>query len=247
MADKEARDVRKAELAANLAAVRRRIDDACAAARRDPNEVTLIAVTKTFPASDVALLAELGLHEMGENRDQDASRKAAELAEAGVERLRWHFLGRLQRNKCRSVASYAGLVHSVDRADLLPELAKGVRLAKRPKPLEVLMQICLDSPSYEIPEDPTRRRGGVFGAEAMTLAAEIARYDELKLSGVMGIAPLNSPPEPAFAQLEAVSRHIRTCFRDATIISAGMSADLAAAVAAGATHVRVGTALLGIR
>ncbi len=136
-------DARERELAGNLAAVRDRIDVACRAAGRDPDEVTLIVVTKTYPAADVIRLATLGVTDIGENRDQEAAPKAVEVAAKGVT-VRWHFVGRLQRNKCRSVARYAGMVHSVDSVRLAQALGAAARRERDDRPIDVLVQVSLD-------------------------------------------------------------------------------------------------------
>jgi hypothetical protein len=226
---------RRAELGARLQAVRGRIADACVAAGRDPAEVTLVAVTKTFPASDVRLLSELGVRDVGENRDQEAAPKAAECAPL-ASRLTWHFIGQLQTNKAASVARYAGVVHSVDRVRLVHALGAAARKAERT--LTCLVQVSLDQD-----ED----RGGVPEPEAAALAAAVAREDGLVLGGVMAMAPLGVPPAQAFAPLPRIAGAVRAAYPEAVIVSAGMSGDLEYAIAAGATHVRVGTALLGGR
>jgi pyridoxal phosphate enzyme (YggS family) len=224
---------RRDELAANLAAVRTRLDAAAASAGRDPAEITLIAVTKTRPASDIHLLAELGVRDIGENRDQEAAPKAAECADLG---LTWHFVGQLQTNKCRSVASYAHVVHSVDRPRLVSALSSGATRAGRE--VGALVQVSLDG---------APGRGGASPADVPALAAAVAAGEGLRLLGVMAVAPLGAPPRPAFEQLAEVSARIRQDHPDATWISAGMTADLEDAIACGATHVRVGSALLGER
>jgi PLP dependent protein len=224
---------RRDELAANLAAVRARLDAAAASAGRDPAEITLIAVTKTRPASDIHLLAELGVRDIGENRDQEAAPKAAECADLG---LTWHFVGQLQTNKCRSVASYAHAVHSVDRPRLVSALSSGATRAGRE--VGALVQVSLDG---------APGRGGASPADVPALAAAVAAGEGLRLLGVMAVAPLGAPPRPAFEQLAEVSARIRQDHPDATWISAGMTADLEDAIACGATHVRVGSALLGER
>lgn len=230
-----ASDARRRELAANLAEVRARIVAAATAAGREPDEVTLIAVTKTWPASDVAALAALGVTEMGESRDQEASAKAAELTGAGVH---WHFVGALQTNKAASVAAYADVVHSVDRVRLVDALAKAA--ADRARPLGVLIQVNLDPAS-----DPGR--AGAAPAAIPALAAAVAGAPGLVLRGLMLVAPQGVDPAPVFARLADLSVTLRTEHAQATWISAGMSGDLEAAVAAGATHVRVGSRLLGPR
>jgi pyridoxal phosphate enzyme (YggS family) len=234
---------RREELARNLAAQRSRIAEACAAAGRDPAEVTLVAVTKTFPADDVLHHAALGVRDIGENRDQDAAPKAAAVAAAGV-RVRWHFIGQLQRNKCRSVAGYADLVHSIDSVRLVRAMAGAVE-RHRDRPLDVLVQISIDG---------DLARGGTVdgGAEPdratdAVVAEIIENPTTLRLRGVMAVAPMSWDPATAFARLADVSARIRADHPDATIVSAGMSADLEAAVAAGATHVRLGSAILGNR
>jgi len=228
-------DPRTAQLAANLAAVRARIAAAADAAGRDPGEVTLIAVTKTYPAADVVRLASLGLVDIGENKDQEAAPKAAEVAAAGAP-VRWHFVGRLQRNKCRSVVGYADLVHSVDSIRLATALGAAAR--HRDRPLEVLIQVSVDA-------DP--ERGGAVPDELARVAGAVAGEPGLRLRGVMAIAPLSWQPDRAFGVLADLAAGLRADHPEATIVSAGMSGDLEAALACGATHVRIGTALLGAR
>lgn len=225
--------MRRAELARNLAGVRARIDAACAAAGRDVRHVTLIAVTKTRPAADVILLSELGLADFGENRDQEAAPKAA--ACAGLP-IRWHFVGQLQTNKAASVARYADVVHSVDRLRLVRALGAAARTAGRE--LTCLVQVSLDG-------DPAR--GGVPADAVQEIAEALAAEPGLLAGGVMAVAPLGMPPAEAFAPLRACSATMRAVRPEATIISAGMSGDLEAAIDAGATHLRIGTALLGAR
>jgi pyridoxal phosphate enzyme (YggS family) len=225
-------DARSAEIAANLAAVRERIAKAAALATRDPAELTLVGVTKTFPAEDARRLYELGVADLGESRDQEARQKAAALPEAT-----WHFVGRLQRNKARSVASYAAMVHTVDRAELVDALAAGVERAGR-GPIAVLIQVSLDG-------DPAR--GGALPGEVPALAEAADATGRLRTAGVMAIAPMRADPDEAFALLARVARALRAARPGATVVSAGMSGDLEAAVRHGATHLRIGTALLGRR
>jgi hypothetical protein len=226
-------DDRLAELAAHLGQVRARLAAACEAAGRDPHSVCLVAITKTWPADDVRRLAALGVRDVGENRDQEARPKAAACADLG---LVWHFVGQLQTNKARSVAGYADVVHSVDRARLVAALDRGAVEAGRE--VGVLLEVALDGEAG---------RGGAAPAEVPALAGLVAESAALRLRGVMGVAPLGADPAPAFARLAAVSAALRSDHPQAGWISAGMSGDLEAAIAAGATHVRVGTALLGRR
>jgi len=269
---------RHAELAANLAAMRARIAAACAAAGRDVSEITLIAVTKTRPAEDVAALAGLGLPDFGENRDQEAAPKAAAVAELTSDPVRWHFIGQLQTNKAHHVVRYASVVHSVDRVRLVRALGSATRAAREaattareagraareaataareaataaqeaaeaaagappapPAPLTCLVQVSLDGDAA---------RGGALISQLPEIAAAIEAEEGLALGGVMAVAPLGVAPETAFALLRPLSDTVREVNPAAAIISAGMSGDLEAAVRNGATHLRIGTALLGNR
>ena len=224
---------RREELALRLAEVRHRIGKACQTAGRDPAELTLIGVTKTRPASDVRLLGELGLHDVGENRDAEAAPKAAQCADLD---LTWHFIGQLQTNKCASVVRYASVVHSVDRLRLIRALGKAARGAGRV--VEGLIEVSLDG-------DPAR--GGAVAADVPALAEALAAEEGLVLGGVMAIAPLGMEPAAAFASLRQSATAVQALRPAATVISAGMSSDLEAAVESGATHLRIGTALLGDR
>jgi pyridoxal phosphate enzyme (YggS family) len=227
------------ELRANLKVVRARIAAACQAAGRPADDVTLIAVTKTFPASDVRLLVELGVADIGENRDQEAARKAAECDDLDP-RPRWHFVGQLQVNKARSVVRYADVIHSVDRLRLVEVLGARARAAGRV--ITCLVQVDLG------PEPgPGTERGGAAPGDVSRLADAVAAEAGLTLGGVMAVAPLGAPPWPAFRRLAEVASAVRAAHPDASIISAGMTGDLEEAIAEGATHVRVGTALLGGR
>ncbi|WP_209021774.1 YggS family pyridoxal phosphate-dependent enzyme [Nocardioides sp. 503] len=226
---------RREELAANLDAVRARIATACASAGRDASDVRLTVVTKFFPASDVRHLAELGVTDVGENRHQEAEAKAAECADLG---LRWHFIGGLQSNKAAAVARYADVVESVDRAKLVAGLGRGA--AEGDRDVDVLLQVSLDPPGAE------HRSGAEPGAVA-DLADAVASTDRLSLKGLMAVAPLGGDPDAAFAQLAQVHRELLLRHPAATWLSAGMSGDLEQAIGAGATHVRVGSAVLGPR
>lgn len=263
---------RRAELAANLARVEERIAGACAAAGRKREEVTLVVVTKTYPASDVLLLADLGVRNVAENRDQEAAGKAALCAERGAGRggdapLIWHFVGQLQTNKARSVARYADYVHSVDRPRLVTALAAAA--GREGRELGCLLQVALDredgEPGAELAgeldkkaasgEDSgsgaTADRGGVAPGDVPALADAVAAAQGLRLRGLMTVAPLAGAyagrQRAAFERLMEISSRLRAAHPAATMVSAGMSGDLEEAIAAGATHVRVGTAVLGVR
>ena len=232
---------RKSQLASNLAEVEERIAAACAAAGRKREEVTLIVVTKTYPASDVRILSELGVRHVAENRDQDAAPKAAECSDLS---LAWHFVGQLQTNKVRSVVGYADVVQSVDRPKLVTALSAGAVRAERE--LGCLIQVALDAE-----EDGRGERGGVGTGGIEELAALVADAPGLRLDGLMTVAPLTGPyagrQQAAFERLMEFSTLMRAAHPAANMVSAGMSADLEQAVTAGATHVRVGTAVLGVR
>ncbi|KOG52407.1 alanine racemase [Streptomyces griseoflavus] len=236
---------RRTELADNLAHVEERISTACAKAGRNRADVTLVVVTKTYPASDVRLLAELGVRHVAENRDQDAAPKAAECSDLS---LNWHFVGQLQTNKVRSVVNYADVVQSVDRPKLVTALSKEAVRAGRE--LGCLIQVALDAESGDN-EGRLGRRGGVTPAGVDALADAVAAAEGLRLDGLMTVAPLAGPyaghPRAAFERLMEISSGLRGNHPAANMVSAGMSADLDDAVAAGATHVRVGTAVLGVR
>ncbi|MGZ4634176.1 YggS family pyridoxal phosphate-dependent enzyme [Oryzihumus sp.] len=235
---------RREQLEGALVAVQERIERACTAAGRCREDVHLVVVTKFFPASDIALLAGLGVTDVGESRDQEAAAKVAELrcaaaGDAGADGAtvpRVHFVGQLQSRKAGSVARYADVVHSVDREKVARALDHGAQAAGRT--LDVLVQVSLDA-------DPDR--GGVPAARAGELADVVAGMGHLRLRGVMAVAPLGADPDRAFADLATVAAGIRERHPGATWVSAGMSGDLEAAIAHGATHLRVGSAILGSR
>ncbi|RSR99190.1 YggS family pyridoxal phosphate-dependent enzyme [Streptomyces sp. WAC04189] len=232
---------RKSELAGNLAKVEERIAAACAAAGRPRDEVTLIVVTKTYPAEDVRILSGLGVRHVAENRDQDAAPKAAACSDLP---LSWHFVGQLQTNKVRSVVGYADVVQSVDRPKLVTALSKEAVRAGRE--VGCLLQVALDAG-----ESARGERGGVSPAGIEELADLVAGSEGLRLDGLMTVAPLTGEyagrQQAAFERLMDLSTYVRRAHPAANMVSAGMSADLEQAVAAGATHVRVGTAVLGVR
>ncbi|MER5391767.1 YggS family pyridoxal phosphate-dependent enzyme [Saccharopolyspora sp. NPDC002686] len=236
-------ELRRQELAESLREVRDRVDRACLAAGRQPQEVELLAVTKTFPASDAALLADLGLVEFAENREQEARGKVAEFDELRPSAaVRWHMVGQLQRNKARAVVRWADVVESVDSARLVEALSRAtsnaIEAGDRTHPLDVLLQVSLDE---------SEGRGGCRPDEVPELADMITLTSDLRLRGVMAVAPLGGDPDVAFDTLSKISERLRGDHPEAVEVSAGMSGDLESAVAHGSTRVRVGTALLGGR
>ena len=224
---------RDADIATGLERTRERVAEACTAAGRDPGELTVVVVTKTYPAADVGILSDLGVRDVGENRDQEAAAKAAECADLPV---RWHFVGQLQTNKANSVARYASVVHSVDRPRLVRALDRAA--GGEGRRLDCLVQVSLDD---------APGRGGVPADGVSEIAGMIADADALRLAGVMAVSPLEAEPERAFATLARISERLRHEHPTAMWISAGMSADMEAAIRHGATHLRVGSAILGKR
>jgi pyridoxal phosphate enzyme (YggS family) len=226
---------RLSEIQSNLEIIQSRIESACTVAGRDISEITLIAVTKTYPASDVDLLKQLGIENVGENRDQEASAKKLEVKSE----FKWHFIGQLQSNKAKSVVNYADLIHSVDRWSLAKEIQKSAQ--GKDKVQQVLIQVDLDQSG----PDPTR--GGIWPAELRELAQLINQASHLELKGLMSVAPLGEKPELAFARLKEIRVDFLKENPGAQILSAGMSDDLESAILHGATHLRIGSALLGER
>ena len=223
------------DLRQGLARVEERIGSACRDVGRDRSEVRLVVVTKTFPASDVRLLADLGVTDVAENKQQELSAKRLELeGELAELPLRWHFVGQLQSNKAGAVADAADVVHSVDRAKLLGPMDR------RARALDVLLQVSLDRPGSD-------HRAGVAPADLGTLADAVVASEHLSLRGLMAVAPLDEDPSAAFDRLGEVRAGFLAAYPSATWLSAGMSGDLEHAIRAGATHVRVGSAVLGSR
>ncbi|MFJ4261817.1 YggS family pyridoxal phosphate-dependent enzyme [Paenarthrobacter nicotinovorans] len=232
-------DARSAQLAERLTVVTHRIQAATAAAGRT-EAPRLIVVTKFHPADDVRRLSALGITDVGENRDQEAAAKAAELS--GLD-LRWHFIGQLQSNKAKSVAKYASSVQSIDRLQVVDALAKAIareQEASGRTDLDCFIQVSLD-------DDAGSHRGGAAPELVGNLAERIESAPGLRLSGLMAVAPLGADPEEAFARLAGISEALRRDHPGATGISAGMSQDLEAAVKFGATHLRIGSDILGSR
>lgn len=213
-----------------------RIRAAASDAGRDEHEVTLVVVTKNHPAQLVLDLIELGARDFGENRDQEAAPKAAEVREVSPVAHNWHFVGQLQSNKVRSVLDYASVLHSLDRDSLLKELIK--QTLRRESTLDVFIELNLT-------QDPGR--GGIMPAELLPFAERVLEAPTLNLLGVMGVAGLDAEPEAEFERIRTASEQVQTLDASAKYISAGMSQDFELAIAHGATHVRIGTAITGKR
>jgi PLP dependent protein len=226
---------RREQLRSGLRTVTERLERACGEVGRDASDVTLVVVTKFFPASDVRLLSELGVSDVGENRHQEAVDKTPQCADLD---LTWHFIGGLQSNKAAAVPGWADVVHSVDRPKLVNGLSRGA--VERGRPLDCLVQVSLDPPGAE-------GRSGCEPANLPALVERIQGAEGLRLRGVMGVAPLGGDAAEAFARLAEHAADVRRQEPEATWLSAGMSADLEEAVRAGATHLRIGSAVLGPR
>ena len=223
-------------LAERLAEAQQRIAAAAKSANRDPEDIKLIVVTKNHPAQLVLDLLELGVRDFGENRDQEAAPKAAEVRATSPIEHRWHFIGQLQSNKVKSVVSYADSVHSLDRQSLLESLGKAT--AERAHPLDVFIQLNLT-------DDPGR--GGIHPTDLLQFAESVLAHAGLNLVGVMGVAALDHNLERDFGAIRSASEKLQTLKSDAAFISAGMSEDFETAIAYGATHLRIGSAITGKR
>ena len=218
---------RRSEITSNLQVVRDEISKAVMGAGRSLDEITLIAVTKTFPASDVEILRDLGVTDFGENRDADAAPKAA--AVAGT----WHFQGQIQSNKLKSITSWAHVIHSLDEIRHFEVIEKSA-----PHPLEIFCQVSLDG---------SEGRGGVSEQKLYELAQAIEKSATHRLQGLMAVAPLGVDPADAFSKLSAIHKAFMADFPKANKLSAGMSGDYIEAIAYGATHIRIGSSILGSR
>lgn len=242
---------RRAELGRSLQQVKDRIEAACRLAGRDPAEVRLIAVTKFFPAADAAALVSLGVGDLGESRVQEAEAKVDDLTDvlAPEAMPTLHMVGQVQTKKARSVARWADVVHSADRPKLVAALdratGRAVEEGERTGPLDVLVQVDLDAGAAQ-------GRGGVAPEAAVDLAGAIAACEHLRLRGTMAVAPAAAAGDEAalrqaFDDLRYRHELIQAQHPGARWLSAGMSGDLEHAIAVGATHLRVGSGILGSR
>jgi PLP dependent protein len=216
-------------LAERLEAVRSSVDDAARAAGRNPADITTVVITKFHPASVVRQLVELGVQDIGENRHQEAAAKADELSDL---ELTWHFVGQLQSNKAAAVATYAQVIHSVDRESVIDALSDGDTAP------DVFIQVNLTDDS---------RRGGVAPHALEALAERVLSTRAVRLRGLMAVAPIGADPRTAFAIVREQSERLQRLAPKATALSMGMSGDYREAVMEGATHLRIGTAITGNR
>lgn len=222
---------RKDQILSNLESVKEKISAAAQAAGRSPSEITLIAVTKTFPVSDLEILYELGVRNFGENRDQEAAPKVGVLPAD----ITWHFQGGIQSNKLKSISNWASVIHSVDKfkyAQMISQFSVG-------KTKEIFIQVSLDS----LPQS----REGVDPADLMQLAEQIMSLPNLQVKGLMAVAPLDQPTEQAFVRLQQIQQKFIQLYPAASSLSSGMSGDYELAISLGATHVRIGSSILGNR
>jgi pyridoxal phosphate enzyme (YggS family) len=222
---------RKDQILSNLESVNEKISAAAQAAGRSPSEITLIAVTKTFPVSDLEILYELGVRNFGENRDQEAAPKVSALPAD----ITWHFQGGIQSNKLKSISNWASVIHSVDKfkyAQMISQFSVG-------KTKEIFIQVSLDT----LPQS----REGVDPADLMQLAEQIMSLPNLEVKGLMAVAPLDQPTEQAFVRLQQIQQKFIQLYPAASSLSSGMSGDYELAISLGATHVRIGSSILGNR
>ena len=217
---------RKAEIARNLQEVKERIIGAAKSVNRDPNEIELIVVTKTFPISDIEILCELGETNFGENRDQEAGPKAEIISAT------WHFQGQIQSNKIKSICQWADVIHSISSEKEILKFAQSERKH------QLFLQVSLDG---------QEGRGGASPAELSQLADLVNESNNLDLLGLMAVAPLGVEPDKAFADLAQINQGFVGQYPNSKFLSAGMSGDFEAAIKYGATHIRVGSSILGSR
>ena len=222
---------RKVELSRSLADVQGRILEATSRASRKSEEVTLIAVTKTYPVSDVEILHELGVSNFGENRNAEGQEKSALVS------AHWHYQGQIQSNKIAAISSWAQTVHSLDDLSHVAKFDRAVGEIPD-KRLNIFIQISLDGDTS---------RAGVRGDDLLSLGQAISSAKNLDLIGLMVVPPVQAEPEKAFSEVAELAQRFRQEFPKAQSLSAGMSGDFEIAIAHGATHIRVGSQILGPR
>ena len=223
-------------LAERLTEAQQRISAAASGCGRQADDMNLIVVTKNHPTQLVFDLLALGVRDFGENRDQEAAPKAAEVRASSNVEHRWHFIGQLQSNKVKSVVNYASSVHSLDRQSLLDSLGKAT--VERALPLDVFIQLNLTD---------DEGRGGIQPSNLLAFAENVLMHPGLNLVGVMGVAALDNNLDRDFGAIRSASESLKTLKPDAALISAGMSEDFETAIAYGATHLRIGSAITGKR
>jgi pyridoxal phosphate enzyme (YggS family) len=219
------------ELTNNLTEVNQRINIAAKKVSRSVDEITLITVTKTFPTSDIEILYQIGLRDFGENRDQEASKKVTNLPKD----IRWHFQGQIQSNKLKSITSWASCIHSVDQSRYAQLISQFIGDAKIP----IFIQVSLDKTS--------KNRAGVEPDELIKMATQVSELPGISLQGLMAVAPLDMSAELAFTKLAKIREVFLTSFPTAKSLSIGMSGDYETAIEYGATHIRIGSSILGNR
>ncbi len=222
-------------LAERYRSVLQTIEQTAQSVGRAKEDVELIVVSKNHPASLVAELVQLGQEAFGENRDQEASKKAEELKNSGFD-VQWHFVGQLQSNKVKSVLEYASVIHSIDRPSLVAELSK--QLSKQNKKIDGFIELNL---TYDL------GRGGVAPQDLLNLAEQVLAVEQINLLGVMAVAGLGKDPAEEFERAIGLSQQLQTLAPTATKLSMGMSEDFEVAIRLGATHIRVGSAITGPR
>ena len=218
------------EISNGLSNVKERVSAAVASAGRSLDEITLIAVTKTYPISDVVTLHNLGVNNFGENRSDEGSEKSAEVA--GI----WHFHGQVQSRKLREIVSWATFIHSIDSAEHAQKLSR--ICVELDKDISIFLQISLDA----APD-----RGGVAASEILALAEKVSQLPNINLAGLMCVPPASYEHQRAFSEISYIQQSFTKSFPEAKLLSAGMSSDFEVAIAHGATHLRIGSQILGSR
>jgi pyridoxal phosphate enzyme (YggS family) len=229
------------QISTNLTIVREQIINAAIACRRKPEAITLIVVTKNFPVSDCEILYQLGEREFGENRDQEGRLKS----EALPSDIGWHFQGQIQSNKINSIVSWATTIHSLTEFSHAQRINSLKSSADKEK---VFIQINFDDDANEEANaSPSRNRGGVKPGLLTDLLVQIHPLSNLEVVGLMTVAPLNHPSKFAFERLFNIQQELVRNYPTISQLSFGMSSDFESAIACGATHLRIGSSILGER
>ena len=214
----------------SLAQVKKKISTAALGASRSVDEITLIAVTKTYPISDVEILHSLGERNFGENRSEEGAEKSAQVSGT------WHYQGQVQSRKLREIAGWATYIHSIDSPDHALKLSR--ICAELGKDISIFLQLSLDG----APD-----RGGVIDTDIFALAEKVAELPNIKLAGLMCVPPVTYEHQRAFSEIAQIHQRFISSFSEAKSLSAGMSSDFEVAIAHGATHLRIGSQILGSR